>query len=58
MYSQTSLKLHKLPITRPREDLGLVRTNGIGKSKALKILAGKTNQTLAAIQILQTEQRS
>uniref|UniRef100_A0A8C3A0Y9 ATP-binding cassette, sub-family E (OABP), member 1 n=1 Tax=Cyclopterus lumpus TaxID=8103 RepID=A0A8C3A0Y9_CYCLU len=35
-----------LPIPRPGEVLGLVGTNGIGKSTALKILAGKQKPNL------------
>jgi len=45
-YSQNSFKLHRLPIPRPGEVLGLVGTNGIGKSTALKILAGKLKPNL------------
>ena len=42
-YSANSFKLHRLPVPRPGCVLGLVGTNGIGKSTALKILAGKYN---------------
>ncbi|XP_033631742.1 ATP-binding cassette sub-family E member 1-like [Asterias rubens] len=45
-YSANSFKLHRLPIPRPGEVLGLVGTNGIGKSTALKILAGKLKPNL------------
>ncbi|XP_015792514.1 ATP-binding cassette sub-family E member 1 [Tetranychus urticae] len=45
-YGQNSFKLHRLPIPRPAEILGLVGTNGIGKSTALKILAGKLKPNL------------
>jgi len=49
-YSANSFKLHRLPIPRPGEVLGLVGTNGIGKSTALKILAGKQKPNLGAYQ--------
>jgi len=49
-YSQNSFKLHRLPIPRPGEVLGLVGTNGIGKSTALKILAGKQKPNLGQFQ--------
>uniref|UniRef100_A0AC35TJC9 ATP-binding cassette sub-family E member 1 n=1 Tax=Rhabditophanes sp. KR3021 TaxID=114890 RepID=A0AC35TJC9_9BILA len=45
-YSANSFKLHRLPTPRPGEVLGLVGTNGIGKSTALKILAGKVKPNL------------
>lgn len=40
-YSSNSFKLHRLPMPRPNSILGLVGMNGMGKSTALKILAGK-----------------
>ena len=45
-YGPNSFKLHRLPTPRGGEVLGLVGTNGIGKSTALKILAGKTKPNL------------
>jgi len=45
-YGPNSFKLHKLPIPRPGQVLGLVGTNGIGKSTALKILGGKLKPNL------------
>lgn len=40
-YGENSFKLHRLPIPRRGQVLGLVGTNGIGKSTVLKILSGK-----------------
>ncbi|KAJ3263660.1 ATP-binding cassette sub- E member 1 [Chytriomyces hyalinus] len=45
-YAANSFKLHRLPVPRPGQVLGLVGTNGIGKSTALKILAGKVKPNL------------
>lgn len=45
-YGANSFKLHRLPMPRPGQVLGLVGTNGIGKSTALKILAGKMKPNL------------
>lgn len=40
-----------MPIPRPGEVLGLVGTNGIGKSTALKILAGKQKPNLGKFDV-------
>ena len=40
-FGQNQFKLHRLPLPRVGQVLGLVGTNGIGKSTALKILANK-----------------
>lgn len=45
-YTANSFKLHRLPTPRTGQVLGLVGTNGIGKSTALKILAGKLKPNL------------
>ncbi len=45
-FGPNSFKLHRLPTPRPGQILGLVGTNGIGKSTALKILSGKMRPNL------------
>eukprot|EP01084_Bolivina_argentea_P299456 516185_1 len=45
-FGPNSFKLHRLPIPRQNQVLGLVGTNGIGKSTALKILTGRTKPNL------------
>src|SRR6266436_4223636 len=45
-YGPNSFKLHRLPTPRSGEVLGLVGTNGIGKSTALLILSGKLKPNL------------
>ena len=45
-YGPNSFKLHRLPMPRPGQVLGLVGTHGIGKSTALKVLAGKLKPNL------------
>merc|ERR1719265_1883609 len=45
-YGLNTFKLHRLPVPRPGQVLGLVGTNGIGKSTALTILAGKLKPNL------------
>ncbi|XP_045802991.1 ABC transporter E family member 2-like [Trifolium pratense] len=45
-YGPNTFKLHRLPVPRPGQVLGLVGTNGIGKSTALKILAGNVKPNL------------
>ena len=48
-YGHNTFKLHKLPIPRPSQVLGLVGTNGIGKSTALKLLAGQVRPNLGRV---------
>ncbi|KAJ4798192.1 ABC transporter E family member 2 [Rhynchospora pubera] len=45
-YGSNSFKLHRLPVPKPGQVLGLVGTNGIGKSTALKILSGRLKPNL------------
>jgi len=45
-FGPNSFKLHRLPMPRPGQILGLVGRNGIGKSTAMKILAGKLKPNL------------
>lgn len=45
-YGTNSFKLHRLPIPKIGKVLGLVGTNGIGKSTALEILSGKLKPNL------------
>lgn len=49
-YGPNTFKLHRLPVPRPGQVLGLVGTNGIGKSTALKVLAGKLKPNLGRFQ--------
>ncbi|GIQ79719.1 ABC transporter ABCE [Kipferlia bialata] len=45
-YGPNAFKLHRLPIPRPGQVLGLVGINGIGKTTALNILAGTVKPNL------------
>lgn len=45
-YGQNTFKLHRLPTPQLGQVLGLVGTNGIGKTTALKILCGKEKPNL------------
>jgi len=50
-YSANSFKLHRLPMPRLGSVLGLVGTNGIGKSTALNILASKLKPNLGNFKV-------
>jgi len=45
-YGANTFKLHRLPIPRKGQILGLVGANGTGKSTAIKILSGKIKPNL------------
>ncbi|ELP85379.1 ABC transporter, putative [Entamoeba invadens IP1] len=45
-YGPNSFKLHRLPMPRPGQILGIVGTNGIGKSTAMQILAAAIKPNL------------
>lgn len=45
-YGPNSFKLHRLPLPRPGQVLGLVGANGTGKSTALSILKGRVKPNL------------
>ena len=48
-YGENMFKLHGLPAPRPGHVLGILGTNGIGKSTALKILSGKLKPNLGVV---------
>ncbi|KAJ2783777.1 Fe-S cluster-binding ribosome biosynthesis protein [Coemansia javaensis] len=45
-YGANSFKLHRLPMPRPGQVLGLVGANGTGKSTALKVLSNRLKPNL------------
>ncbi|KAG5502408.1 hypothetical protein JIQ42_05285 [Leishmania sp. Namibia] len=45
-YGPNSFKLHRLPLPRPGQVLGLVGANGTGKSTALSVLKGRIKPNL------------
>ena len=48
-YGVNAFKLHGLPTPRAGHVLGLLGTNGIGKSTALRVLAGKLKPNLGKV---------
>ncbi len=50
-YGANSFKLHRLPLPRHGQVLGLIGANGTGKSSALKILSGKIKPNLGQFQV-------
>lgn len=49
--SSRDMMFCRLPVPRPGQVLGLVGTNGIGKSTALKVLAGKLKPNLGRFEV-------
>lgn len=49
-YGVNSFKLHGLPIPRPGHVLGLLGTNGTGKSTCLSILSGRVKPNLGQVE--------
>jgi len=54
-FSQAFIISCRLPVPRPGKVLGLVGTNGIGKSTALNILAGKLKPNLGKFMVRKTD---
>ncbi len=50
-YGPNSFKLHRLPTPRPGQVLGLVGSNGTGKTTALRVLAGKLKPNLGKFSV-------
>ena len=48
-FGPNSFKLHRLPTPKPNQVLGLIGTNGIGKSTALEILSGRLQPNLGRV---------
>lgn len=48
-YGQNRFQLHNLPVFRRGEILGLIGSNGLGKTTVLKILAGKIKPNLGVL---------
>lgn len=50
-FGPNSFKLHRLPTPRPGQVLGLVGSNGTGKTTALRVLAGKLKPNLGKFSV-------
>ncbi|CAF3249897.1 unnamed protein product [Rotaria sp. Silwood2] len=57
-YGPNSFKLYRLRTPRPGHVLGLVRSNGTGKTTASQILSGKLKPNLGKYSILKTKRNS
>lgn len=52
LFERAGNYINRLPVPRPGQVLGLVGTNGIGKSTALKVLAGKLKPNLGRFNVI------